>query len=469
MKRPPLSLMLPVLAAVLGAAAVSVWLFEPRTDHLQLRLPGQEDRLTSGETVQSTAGRNSGTLIPGSGTASAIVGSWPQFRGADRTNIVHDAGPLARAWPEDGPEVLWSVEVGEGHAGAAIHNGRVYLVDYDREKQEDAIRCLSLDDAGEIWRYTYYVKVKRNHGMSRTVPAVNGRYLVALGPKCHVHCLDALTGELIWKIDLVEEFGAEVPPWYAGQCPLIDGDVVILAPGGDALMMAIELETGRILWRTPNPGGWKMTHSSIVPMDYKGTRQYIYCSTRGVVSVAAEDGRILWTNRDWVIKLATVPSPVIVGEDRIFLSGGYNSGCMMLRLNSRGDTLETEELFRLKAVQFGADQHTPILYQDHIYGVRPGGELACLDLEGNRLWTSGGAKRFGLGPFLLADGLLFILDDEHGVLRLVEATPTGYNELAQAKLLQGHDAWGPMAMVAGRLILRDATTMVCVKAPELGR
>lgn len=469
MTRSVLPIMLPVLAAVFGATVVSAWLFAPPAEDVELRLPGQEERLSSEETTQDMVNPNTGTLIPGSGKASDITGSWPQFRGADCTNIVHDSGPLARAWPEEGPEVLWSVEVGEGHAGAAIRNGRVYLIDYDREKQEDAIRCLSFDDAGEIWRYTYYVKIKRNHGMSRTVPAVNDKYLVALGPKCHVHCLDALTGELIWKMNLVEDFGAEVPPWYAGQCPLIDGDVVILAPGGDALMMAVELETGRIVWQTSNPGGWKMTHSSIIPMDYKGTRQYVYCTTRGVVGVAADDGRTLWKNPDWVIKLATVPSPVIVGEDRMFLSGGYNSGCMLARLTGAGEAIEAEELFRLDAAQFGADQHTPIFYQDHIYGVRAGGELACLDLKGNLLWTSGGAKRFGLGPFLLADGVLLVLDDQQGILHVVEATPAGYNELAQAKLLQGHDAWGPMAMVAGRLILRDSTTMVCVKIPELDR
>jgi outer membrane protein assembly factor BamB len=184
------------------------------------------------------------------------------------------------------------------------------------------------------------------------------------------------------------------------------------------------------------------------------------------VGVAAEDGGVLWTNSDWVIKLATVPSPLIVDENRIFLSGGYNSGCMMLRLINEGDSIRSEEVFRLDASQFGADQHTPILYQDHIYGVRPGGELTCLDLEGNLLWTSGGAKRFGLGPFLLVDGLLLVLDDQEGILHLIEATPTGYNEMAQAKLLNNHDAWGPMAMVKDRLILRDATMMVCVRLPE---
>jgi outer membrane protein assembly factor BamB len=211
-----------------------------------------------------------------------------------------------------------------------------------------------------------------------------------------------------------------------------------------------------------------MTHSSITPMDYKGERQYVYCTTEGIVGVSAKDGRVLWRKPDWKITLANVPSPVVVGEDRIFLSGGYNSGSVMVRIKGEGDHIETEEVFRLKYTVFGADQHTPILYKDHIYGVTPPGELACLDLNGNRLWSSGAAKRFGLGPFILAEGFLFVLNDQDGALRLVEAGPDGYKELAAARLLEGHDAWGPMAIASGRLILRDLTTMVCVELPKEG-
>lgn len=459
------TLILPVGVAALGAAAVGAWLFATRAQNVTVRLPGQHESL--GLTPKSSRRPlNGGTTIPGPGRPSTLKGSWPQFRGADRANIVRDGLSLSRAWPEGGPRPLWKLAVGEGHAGAAIADGRVFIVDYDREKEEDAVRCLSLDDAGEIWRYTYSVKVKRNHGMSRTVPAVAGDYVVSLGPMCHVTCLEAETGKLLWKLDLVKQFAATVPPWYAGQCPLVDGDAVILAPGGDPLMMAVHLPTGRLLWQTPNPGGWGMTHSSITPMDYRGQRQYLYCTTEGVVCVSASDGRILWKKPDWKIALATVPSPLVIDEERVFLSGGYNSGSVMIRIKGEGDRLDTEELFRLKHTVFGADQHTPILYRGHIYGVSPPGELACLDLDGNRLWSSGAARRFGLGPFILADGLLFVLNDQDGTLRLVEADPGGYRELASARLLEGHDAWGPIAIAAGRLILRDLTTMVCIELPR---
>jgi len=117
-------------------------------------------------------------------------------------------------------------------AGVVVREGRVYLLDYDKDKKQTALRCLSLADGGEIWRFAYPMPVKRNHGVTRTVPAISGQFIVAIDPKCHVLCLDAATGELRWGMNLVSEYGATVPQWYAGQCPLIDGNALILAPGG---------------------------------------------------------------------------------------------------------------------------------------------------------------------------------------------------------------------------------------------
>jgi len=399
----------------------------------------------------------------GDGVPSALAGSWQQFRGPDRTNVVRDVPPLARSFPSEGPNVLWRIEAGEGHAGAAVHNGRVYMMDYDRDRQEDVVRCLSLDDGREIWRHTYSVVVRRNHGMSRTVPAVTDDYVVTLGPKCHVVCLEARDGTLLWKKDLVEENGTRVPPWYAGQCPLIDGDRVILAPGADPLMMAVDLATGEPVWETENPGEWGMTHSSVAIVQDAGPRQYVYCTTQGVVGVEAETGRLLWTTTDWRITLANVPTPVPLGDGRVLFSGGYNSGAVLLQISEDGPPTV---LWRTPAETFASDQQTPIFYKGHIYGVIPSGQMACMDPDGRVLWTSGAANRFGLGPFLIADGLLYVLHDQSCTLYVIEAAPDGYRELASRKLMDGHDAWAPMAVAAGRLILRDVTQVLCIEMPR---
>ncbi len=409
-----------------------------------------------------------GTLTPGPGRAAELPGRWVQFRGADRTNVVRDAPSLAASWPQGGLSKLWSVEVGEGYAGPAVNDGSVFLLDYDPENDSEVVRRLSLADGREIWRYSYSVRIRRNHGFSRTIPAVTDEYVVTLGALGHVHCLEAETGELVWRMDMVEEFGTVIPDWYTGQCPLLDGDAVVLAPGGEPLMMKVELATGEVLWETPNPGGRGMTHSSVAAMDHAAGRQYIYCTTESVVGVDAEDGRLLWEYPGWRIRIANIPTPVVIDEEHVFLSGGYNSGAMMLRLRSDGGEIEPEEVWRLGPREFGSDQQTPIFHDGHIYGVIPSGELACMDLEGNVLWTSTRARRFGLGPFLLADGKLLALDDRTGDLFMVEAVPGGYNELDRVNVLEPDEPWAPLALVGERLILRNMEEMVCVALPTEG-
>jgi len=385
-----------------------------------------------------------------------LPGAWPRFRGPNGDGISTENVSIGRKWTP-----LWTVDLGEGYAGAAVRDGRVYVLDYDQKNFSDALRCLSLADGKEIWRFTYPVKVKRNHGMSRTTPTIADKYVISLGPKCHVVCVDATSGRFVWGIDLVKEHNAEVPEWYAGQCPLVDGDRVILAPGGDSLMIAVELATGKVIWKSPNPHDWKMTHSSVVPIDFAGKRQYVYCGSRGVAGVSAKDGAILWETDKWVISLATVPSPIDVGNGKLFLSGGYNSGAKMLQLRETGGMIAPEELFSLDAATFGATQQTPILCHDHIYGVRPDGQLACLDLAGKVVWTSGNKDKFGLGPFLIAGDKLFVMNDE-GVLTLAEASPAGYRSLVKNRVLNGHDSWAPLALAGNRLLARDLTQLVCL-------
>lgn len=456
---------MPVGVAVAGVVSLLyLWLGADAAVNVAERVPIAENmpQLSSGETGDVKA---QGQLIKSDGVPADLPGAWPRFRGANFDATGNDKVMLGRQWPASGPPVLWSVDLGEGYAGAAVLNGRVYVVDYDQQRKGDAIRCLSLADGKEIWRYFYPVKIKRHHGISRTVPAVTDKYVVTFGPKCHVTCLDAVTGELRWMLDLVKDFGATVPDWYAGQCPLIDSGKAIIGVGGECLMMAVDCETGQIVWRTPNPNQWVMTHSSIIPIEFAGVRMYVYCASGSVVGVSAADGSLLWEMSEWKISTANVPTPVPVGEGRLFLSGDYNAGSMMLKLTSQNGQVKAEAEFRLGPELFGSPQHTPVFYQGYIYGVRPDGQLVCLDLQGRLIWTSTSAHKFGRGPYVIANGLIYVMNDS-GVLTLAEATPTGYVPLAEAKVLEGPEAWGPMAVVSGRLILRDLNRMVCLDIAE---
>jgi outer membrane protein assembly factor BamB len=222
-------------------------------------------------------------------------------------------------------------------------------------------------------------------------------------------------------------------------------------------MVALDLKTGKPIWKTPNPRNWTMTHASITPMEIGGQRTYVYPGSGGVVGVSAKDGKVLWDTTEWVVSTATVPTPVDCGNGRIFLCGGYNAGAMMLQIE--GGTTKT--VFRLKSQDFGSDQQTPVFYKGNIYGARPNGEMVCLGLDGKTVWTSGRNLKFGLGPYMIAGGLLYAMND-NGLLTLAQAKPDGFVPLAQAQVLSGRESWGPLALAGGRLIARDSTRMVCL-------
>jgi outer membrane protein assembly factor BamB len=366
--------------------------------------------------------------------------------------------------------LLWSVDLGEGHAAPSVLNGRVYILDYDEAQRADALRCFSLADGSELWRRWYTVPVKRNHGMSRTIPAVTDRFVVSIGPRCHVMCADARTGELLWGIDLEREYGTEVPLWYTGQCPLIDGSTAVIAPGGSALLIGVDCATGEVVWETPNHHAWGMSHSSVMPMTLQGVRMYVYCALGGVAGVAADGdrrGEVLWETDAWNPNVAA-PSPVVFEDGRIFLTAGYGYGSAMLQVLNEEGFFEVETLYRYSPKEgLACEQQTPLLYRGYLYGVLPkdAGDLrnqfVCYDPEGSMVWTSGKTNRFGLGPFLVADEKFYVLNDE-GVLTMLEASTREYIELGRAQVLNGQDSWGPIALAGERMLLRDSRRMVCI-------
>jgi outer membrane protein assembly factor BamB len=404
---------------------------------------------------------------------SAFGGDWPQFRGPDRNNISTETG-LLRRWPAQGPKVLWRTPVCEGYAGAAIKDGLVYLNDYDIQKKEHLIRCISLVTGKDVWRWSYPVEIRPNHGITRTVPAVGEKLVFSLDPKCRFHALDAKTGKLIWQKNLVQEYKTVIPGWYAGENPLIDGDRVLLATGGDALVIAFDQETGKEIWRTPNPAKELMSHSSLMPATIGGVKQYLYLTMKNLMGIAAADGQLLWSI-PFPARIVAVPSPVSIGDGRIFVTSGYEAGSAMYQVEKGAGGFTARQLYRLTSTQFNSEAQTPILFQDHLFAVssKTRGRFTCLGLDGNIVWQSpvvsgdaAASRTFGLGGFLLADGMFFILDGNTGMLRLIEANTKEYKELASTQILKGEDVWGPMALSNGKLIIRDMGQMVCLQVGQ---
>ena len=463
-----------ILWSVVAVLAILLfwWMFRDPTGKFAESIPGADNR--GKDSVMAGPPVNIGEKFESFATStSSLKGTWTRFRGADYDNIVKNSVSLKSSWSGNEPEIKWSVDLGEGHAGAAIYEGKVYVMDYDEATRSDALRCFSLEDGKELWRRSYGVTLKRNHGMSRTVPAVTADYVLTIGPRCHVMCVKRENGDLLWGLDMVEKYQTEVPLWFTGQCPMIDGNKAILAPGGTSVMIAVDMATGKVLWETPNPGGIKMSHSSIMPWTFKGKKMYVYSAVGAILAVSAEgpdEGKILWQSTAWN-HAVVAPAPVCFPDGKIFLTAGYGAGSMVVKVSQAGSGYKVDVLKQYAPKDgMACEQQTPVVWDGMMYAIEPKdagllrNQLICVDPNDvtKVIWTSGKDGRFGLGPYLIADQKMYILDDE-GVLTMVKPDKKKYVQLAQKKIIDGVDAWGPMALADGYLVLRDSKKMYGVK------
>jgi outer membrane protein assembly factor BamB len=308
--------------------------------------------------------------------------------------------------------------------------------------------------------------------MSRTIPAVTEKHILTIGPRSHVMCMDRESGDLLWGIDIEKQFGTQIPFWYTGQCPLIDDEKAIIATGGKSLMIAVDCHTGDMLWETPNTNGLKMSHSSIMPWEFQGTKMYVYSAVGGVVGIAADGpdaGKVLWESLKWGCSVVA-PSPVCMPDGKIFLTAGYGAGSMVFQVSGENGNFSIEKLYEYKPKDgLACEQQTPIYYEGMLYGILPKdagilrNQFICVDPDDCRkvVWSSGKTSRFGLGPYMIADGKFFILNDE-GTLSIALPGKTEFILLDQIKLFDAHDAWAPLAIADGYLLLRDANKMICM-------
>ena len=468
-----------IVAVIISIAIVTWWIFARSSYNVVERVPGMDNRPPQKPVSDSVI---IGEFLDTIGKIEeTLPGSWPRFRGADFDNISKDTTPLAETWDTSGPPIVWQITLGEGYAGPAVHNGRVYVLDYNEKRKADMLRCFSLKSGTELWRRWYNVEFKRNHGYSRTIPSVTDKFVVTIGPRSHVMCTDPLNGRLFWSIDLEKEYGIPgtvkgkiTPEFYCGQCPLIDNDIAILAPGGKALMIGVDCASGKVLWKTPNPDSLRMSHTSIIPMTIYGKKMYVYAALGGVCGVSADGtdaGKILWKTTDWSPSIA-VASPVYLSSGELAVFGSYGAGAarLIISKDESGFKAVVSEQHKSSA-GIACEQQTPIIKGDHLWTVLPENagalkkQLACYRKTNliEPVWSSGKENRFGkgMGPFILSGNKLYLLDDE-GILYLFRIEDTDARLVTSLKILDAIEAWSPMAIAGKYLIMRDAHNMLCL-------
>lgn len=463
-----------ILVALIFAGLIVAWHFYTPSQTFAIQAPGADNR-PAGLTRAANDVRIGEYFMQYATETSSLTGKWANFRGESHDNIARTSENIrvsGDAYPE-----LWRFETGEGHAAPVIYNGMVYVLDYDEKINSDALRCFSLESGNELWRRWYRVPIKRNHGFSRTIPVVRDGFIITIGPQGHVMCCDPLTGDMKWSLDMQKTFETEVPFWYTGQCPLVDGNTLILAPGGkEILMTGLDCLTGKMIWETPNTPQLKMSHSSVMPMSLGGKKMFVYAGIGGICGVSAEPndlGTLLWHTDKWQPSVLA-PSPVKLNNTSLLCVAGYGNGGMRLNVTNNGGTWSATVVDQYRSnLGLACEQQTPIAYNGMVITIIPkdGGGLRdrlvlynADDLR-NAVWSSGADERFGLGPYMIINQHLFALKDD-GELYVYSIQKAGMILVKKQRIIDGVDAWGPLAYADGRLIVRDAHTVICLKINE---
>ena len=432
---------------------------------------------------------------------------WPQYLGPNRNSISDQKGIL-RSWPESGPEVLWTVNVGVGYGGPVVKDEKIYLLDRNDEVG-DKLRCFDLSSGVELWNFEYEAPGSVMFPGSRSVPALDGDHVYACGHNGDLYCVDINTKKPVWNKNIWRDFGGipvdksesgygssdpgNFPPWAITQCPLVYGDLLIIASQApEAGVLAYDKLTGDLIWKTPSLGPVGYVSPAIVKVDgadhvvmvtaSSGGRGGIPVTPGKIVGIDPVSGKELWEYTDWVCVIP-IPSAVDAGDNRVLVVGGYELGAVMIKVEKKEDgSYSTIELF--KTEEFGDQTKAPILYNGYFYAQygtnnkRDG--LTCMNMDGEIMWKTKRDPDFNKGSMILADGLILATDGTKS-LYLIEPDPSGFRSLASAELLgEGGISddpratrfggttqnWAPIALSDGKLLIRDQTRMICVKVAE---
>ncbi|MFL5241400.1 MAG: PQQ-binding-like beta-propeller repeat protein [Gemmataceae bacterium] len=402
----------------------------------------------------------------------AVPGAdWPQWRGPQRNGISKETG-LLKEWPKEGPKLVWQVkDIGSGYSTPAIADDRIYL-ESNKDDEEFAL-ALNAKDGKEVWSVKIG-KVGKNKGPqypgTRATPTVDGDLLYCLGSDGDLVCLERDKGKIRWQKNLKTDFEGKPGNWAYSESPLIDGEVLVCTPGGaKATLLALNKNTGEVIWKSEVPGGDEAAYASVAIADVGGNKEYVQFLQKGVVGVDAKTGKFLWRyDKTAENSPANIATPV-VHADYVY-SGASRSGGGLVKLKSEQGKVVAEPVY------FNRDLPTSIggavLLDDYLYGTNGKG-LQCVEFTTGKVkWQD---KSVGAGSLCYADGRLY-LHGEKGEVALVEATPEGYHEKGrfappdQPKRGQSQ-AWAYPVIANGRLYLRDLGVLWCydVKEDQAGK
>lgn len=382
----------------------------------------------------------------------ASAADWPRFLGPTGNGVSADKG-INKNWAEKPPKELWRVALGDsGFAGPSVAKGRVYIIDHKGDK--DLVRVLDLKNGTDLWTpYSYQDSDRQSDGWgySQSTPTVDNGRVYTLGRLGTLNCFDAASGKLLWTRNIIADFKGRLPGWNLAASPYIDGNKLIVCPGGpDAAVAALDKMTGVTLWK--GGGSDNGGYATPVAVTLNGKKQYLIFTSANVMGVDVNDGTQLW-KFPWVTGAnVNASTPIAIGNS-VFITSAYGHGAAFLDVALDGVT----QRWMKREIQ--SRFTTPLLLNGMLYTTTDNNNLVCFDPQtGEIKWKQPG---FEWGGLVYVDGVVIVADGAKGDVVMFNPTPDGYQELGRIKPLGGR-SWTAPIVADGKLLVRNQQALVCL-------
>jgi len=379
------------------------------------------------------------------------AGDWPQWQGPDRTGISRETG-LLREWPSSGPAVLWSAtDLGSGYGSVAIKGDRIFV--QGMKGSTSIVSALSRADGKPVWSKSLGPSVSNDQGSGpRGTPTVDGDRLYVLTESGDLACLKT-DGTAVWQRNILKDFGGQNIRWLISESPLVDGNNVIVTPGGrNAGMVALDKTTGKTVWISKELSD-RAGYSSPIVADVQGVRTLMTLTASAGVGVRASDGKLMWHYERAANDVANIATPVF-SDNKVFYTSAYDTGAGLLGLTAQNGEVKASEIYFTRNMK---NHHGGVVLVDgYLYGFNDS-ILTCLEFStGKQMWRD---RSVGKGTVTYAEGNLYI-QGENNLVGLAEASPSGYKEKGRFPIAdQGLPSWAHPVVSGGRLYVRNQGTL----------
>jgi outer membrane protein assembly factor BamB len=390
----------------------------------------------------------------GNATAAAPAAAsayWTDFRGPNRDGHYRER-PILTQWPADGLKPIWKQPVGGGYASFVVAGGLAFTI--EQRGPQEIVAAYDVATGRELWTNAWTATFRESMGGDgpRATPVWADGRVYALGGLGELRCLEGATGALVWRTNILEDSGATNLQWGMSAAPLVVDDTIVVLPGGPKgqSVVAYDRRTGKRAWSALND---QQAYSSPMLATLAGVRQILVFSASRVMGLTPDRGDVLW-EYPWKTGYdVNAGQPIVIGDNRVFVSSGYGAGAAVVELTRSGEGgFQVREVWR--NIRMKNQFTSSVLHEGFIYGLDES-ILACLDAATGELKWKGG--RYGYGQVLLASGHLIVLGEE-GDLVLVRAAPDRHQELARFPALEGK-TWNHPAMSDGILLVRNINEM----------